>query len=71
LIRQAGEAFQDYLKSLGGKKYAGASQALEPLESALQDFAAQAGKIESGVEKQKRRPPCRLYPDSLLTAKLV
>jgi len=40
LIRQAGDAFQNYLKSLSEKKYAKASQALQQLESALQDLAA-------------------------------
>jgi hypothetical protein len=40
LIRQAGDAFQNYLRSLGEKQYAGAAQALEELEAALQDLAA-------------------------------
>jgi hypothetical protein len=40
LIRQAGDAFQTYLQTLGEKKFAEASQALQQLESGLQDLAA-------------------------------
>jgi len=43
LIRQANEAFQNYLRFLGEKKYAGASRALEQLEAALRDLAAGTG----------------------------
>ena len=41
LIRQAGDAFQNYLQSLGEKKFDAASRALKQLESALRDLAAQ------------------------------
>jgi uncharacterized membrane protein (UPF0182 family) len=43
LIRQANNAFQNYLRFLGEKKFARASQALEQLESTLQELSAGAG----------------------------
>jgi uncharacterized membrane protein (UPF0182 family) len=51
LIRRANEAFQNYLRFLGEKKFARSSQALEQLESTLQELSQEAGTSAAGQQE--------------------
>jgi len=48
-IQQASNAFNNYIKSLGKKRYNDASQALQDLENALKDLSEQ-GAFSPGSE---------------------
>ncbi|MGD9300569.1 MAG: UPF0182 family protein, partial [Desulfobacterales bacterium] len=53
LIRKAGDAFQNYLQSLGEKKFSDASRALEQLEAALQNLAAKNYTATNKVQQNR------------------
>lgn len=48
LIRRVNEAFQNYLRFLGEKKFVRAFQALEQLEAALQELSKEAAPGNAG-----------------------